>query len=101
MRRIVARRQILDTADRWGYRCRRLHIGLNNSHECRRYDSNHLETTALDFDPAHDSASIDNRAMARFVASAAARLAVRGFRTGDPGYALGYSRRVPCGSTTT
>jgi phospholipase C len=68
--------------------------GLSNCHEGHRYDIHRLGATALDFDPAHDCASIDKQiadgAMDGFVSSAAANMAARGIQDRDPGCVLGY-----------
>jgi phospholipase C len=71
-----------------------LRPGLANSYRGRDHLAHHLDTTALEFDPDHSAAAIDQQiaegTMTGFVASAAATLAGRGADTGDAGCVMGY-----------
>jgi len=71
-----------------------LRPGLANSYQGRSYPVHHLGSTALELDPDHSSGAIDRQvdggSMGGFVASAAAVLAERGIRDGDPGCVMGY-----------
>ena len=65
-----------------------------NSWQGCSYPVHHLATTALEMDPDHSSAAIDQQiaggAMSGFVAAAAAILAERGVADGDPACVMGY-----------
>jgi phospholipase C len=71
-----------------------LRPGLANQYEGRSYPVHHLGTTALELDPDHSSGAIDQQvaggSMNGFVASAAAVLAERGVKDGDPACVMGY-----------
>jgi phospholipase C len=71
-----------------------LRPGLANEHQERTYPVHHLAATALEMDPDHSAAAVDQQvasgSMSGFVASAAATLAARGIEDGDPGCVMGY-----------
>jgi phospholipase C len=71
-----------------------LRSGMSNYWNRRSYPVHHLTTTALQLDPAHSSAAVDEQvagdAMDGFVTNAAATLAARGDQDGDPGCVMGY-----------
>jgi phospholipase C len=71
-----------------------LRPGLASEYQGRSYPVHHLATTAVEMDPDHSSAAIDQQVaggdMSGFVASAAATLAARGVEDGQPGCVMGY-----------
>jgi phospholipase C len=75
-----------------------LHPGLGNEYQGRTYPVHHLDSTALEMDPDHSGAAIDEQVaggtMGGFVANAAATLASRGVQDGDPSCVMGYYDRT-------
>jgi phospholipase C len=71
-----------------------LQTGMANEYQGRTYPVHHLDSTALDMDPDHSAAAIDEQVadgtMGGFVANAAATLASRGVQDGDPTCVMGY-----------
>jgi phospholipase C len=71
-----------------------LRPGLTNQYQGRTYPVHHLGATALGIDPDHSAGAIDQQVaggdMSGFVASAAATIAGRGVRDGDPGCVMGH-----------
>ena len=71
-----------------------LRPGLANEHQGRTYPVHRLATTAVDMDPDHSSAAVDQQIaggnMSGFVNSAAAVLAGQEARGTDPGCVMGY-----------
>jgi phospholipase C len=71
-----------------------LRPGLANPYQGRSYPVHHLGATALQLDPDHSSAAIDQQiaggSMDGFVASAAATLAKGGVDDGDPACVMGH-----------
>src|SRR5215468_8040222 len=71
-----------------------LQAGFANEYQGQSYPVHHLDTTAVDIDPDHSAAAIDEQiaggSMAGFVASAAATLDRNAVKDGDPASVMGY-----------